>query len=149
MRTVGTKWVGLVVTSLLVSGPAIASSNVDEELAQMRELVKGLEQKVDAQQEQIEQQNGMLHDAQTAVRDQQQQQNEKASLSGVGEFWQAIDVNMSVAGSYAYNFSNPNDGSSGHPGAGLNQGVNGAFYPFHGDHNSFQVDQVWIDIGRP
>ena len=146
MRTVGTKWVGLVVTSLLVSGPAIASSSVDEDLAQMRELVKGLEQKVDAQQEQLQHQNGMLHDAQQAVREQQQE-NEKATLSGVGEFWQAIDVNASVAGSYAYNFRNPTSGS-GHSGNSLNQGNSALFYPFHGDHNSFQVDQVWFDIGK-
>src|SRR5262245_4828054 len=149
MRTVG-KLVGLVATSALVAGPAFAGSDVDSELAEMRDLVKGLEQKVDAQQEQIEHQNGLLQDAQKVVKDQQQQQQlEKGTLSSVGEFWQAIDVNMSVAGSYNYNFKNPTDNlGSGHPGAGLNQGVDGLFYPFHGDHNSFQVDQVWIDIGK-
>jgi Putative beta-barrel porin-2, OmpL-like. bbp2 len=83
------------------------------------------------------------------VREQQQQDQEKGALSGMSEFWQAIDVNMSVAGSYNYNFKNPTDFTgSGHPGDSLNQGRDGAFYPFHGDHNSFQVDQVWIDIGK-
>jgi hypothetical protein len=65
----------------------------------------------------------------------------------MSEFWQAIDVNMSVAGSYAYNFHNPTD-SSGGSGAGNNAGNSGLFYPFHPDHNSFQVDQVWFDIGK-
>ena len=147
MRTVGRKLIGLV-TSLLVAGTAYASSDTDKELAEMRALVKELGQKVDAQQEQLEHQGGLLQDAQKVVRDQQQVEQEKGALSGVGEFWQAIDVNMSVASSYSYNFRNPNEDSSGHPGAGLNQGVDGAFYPFHGDHNSFQVDQVWIDIGK-
>jgi hypothetical protein len=147
MRTVGTKLVALV-TSLLVGGAAYASSDTDKELAEMRALVKELGQKVDAQQEQLEHQGGLLQDAQKVVRDQQVQDQEKGALSGVGEFWQAIDVNMSVAGSYNYNFRNPNEGSSGHPGAGLNQGESGFFYPFHGDHNSFQVDQVWFDIGK-
>ena len=50
------------------------------------------------------------------------------ALSGVGEFWQAIDVNMSVAGSYAYNFRNPNERYSfrEHPGAGLNPAIAGS-----------------------
>jgi hypothetical protein len=147
MRTVG-KLVGLVATSALVAMPAFASSNVDDELAEMRDLVKGLEQKVDAQQEQIEHQSGMLEDAQKVVREQQQQQQEQGAKSGMGEFWQAIDVNMSVAGSYAYNFHNPSSSGSLFPSAGGNTGVDGVFYPFHPDHNSFQVDQVWFDIGK-
>ncbi len=147
----GTKLVGLMVTSSLVAGPAFASSEVENELAEMRELVKGLEQKVDAQQEQMEHQSGMLEDSQKAVRDVQQEQD---ALSGVGEFWQAIDVNMSVAGSYAYNFHNPtgptNPGSGNFSSNGnlQNTGNSGLFYPFHPDHNSFQVDQVWFDIGK-
>src|SRR5262245_19038482 len=109
MRTVG-KLIGLVATSALVAGPAFAGSNTDDELAERRAIVKGLEQKVDAQQEQIEHQHGMLEDAQKVVRDQQQQQQQeqdKGALSRMADFWQAIDVNMSVAGSYAYNFRNP------------------------------------------
>src|SRR5688572_6247052 len=140
MRTVGIKLVALV-TSLLVAGSAYASS--DAELDEMRALVKELGQKVDAQQEQLEHQGGLLQDAQKVVREQQQ---EDGALSGVGEFWQAIDVNMSVAGSYAYNLHDPSPlGSSG---AGGNVGSSGLFYPFHPDHNSFQVDQVWFDIGK-
>ena len=146
MRTVGRKLIGLV-TTLLVAGSAYASSDTDKELAEMRALVKELGQKVDAQQEQLEHQGGLLKDAQKVVREEQQQQQENGALSGVGEFWQAIDVNMRVAGSYAYNFRNP-DGPTGSSGAGLNQGESGLFYPFHGDHNSFQVDQVWFDIGK-
>jgi hypothetical protein len=138
------KLVGLVAMIALVASPAFASSSVDDELAEMRELVKGLEQKVDAQQEQIEHQSGMLEDAQKVVRDQQQEQG---TLSGMSEFWQAIDVNMSVAGSYAYNFAKPNH-EAGSSGAFANGGSSGLFYPFHPDHNSFQVDQVWFDIGK-
>jgi putative OmpL-like beta-barrel porin-2 len=142
MRTVGKKLVGLAVTSLLVSGPAFASSESDNELAEMRAIVDGLKQQVDAQQEQIEHQSGLLQDAQKVVRDQEQ-----STQSGMSEFWQAIDVNMSVAGSYAYNFHNPSN-TFASTGAGQNAGNSGLFYPFHPDHNSFQVDQVWFDIGK-
>jgi len=143
MRTVGRR-VGLAATGLLVAGPAFATSDTEKELAQMRELVQGLEQKVDAQQEEIEHQSGLLQDAQKVVREQQQEQ---ATLSGVSEFWQAIDVNMSVAGSYNWNFNQPSRTSSGQ-GTDQNTGNSGLFYPFHRDHNSFQVDQVWFDVGK-
>jgi hypothetical protein len=149
MRTVGTKLVGLAVASLLVSGSAFASSESDNELAEMRAIVDGLKQKVDAQQEQLEHQGGLLQDAQKVVRDQEQ-----STQSGMSEFWQAIDVNMSVAGSYAYNFhdptgpTNPGPGNFSSNGNGQNAGSSGLFYPFHPDHNSFQVDQVWFDIGK-
>jgi hypothetical protein len=113
----------------------------------MRAVVDGLKQQVDAQQEQIEHQSGLLQDAQKVVREQKQEQQEKGALSGMSEFWQAIDVNMSVAGSYAYNFNNPTN-TPASSGAGQNSGNSGLFYPFHPDHNSFQVDQVWFDIGK-
>jgi Putative beta-barrel porin-2, OmpL-like. bbp2 len=144
MRTVGSKWVGLVAASVLVAGPAFAGSEVDKELAEMRELVKGLEQRVEAQEEQIEHQGGLLQDAQKVVRETQ----EEETLSGIGEFWQAIDVNMSVAGSYAWNFHDPSRSGTPFPSSGTNTGNSGLFYPFHPDHNSFQVDQVWFDIGK-
>jgi hypothetical protein len=129
----------------LVAGPAFAGSDVDKELAEMRELVKGLEQRVEAQEEQIEHQSGLLQESQKVVREQQQ---DEKTLSGVAEFWQAIDVNASVAGSYAWNFKNPSGSSTAFPSAGANTGNSGLFYPFHPDHNSFQVDQVWFDIGK-
>jgi hypothetical protein len=81
MRTVG-KLVGLVATSALLAAPAFASSDVDDELAQMRALVKGLEQKVDAQQEQIEHQSGLIDDAQKVVREQQQQDRRRVPCPG-------------------------------------------------------------------
>ena len=136
--------VGLVAASVLVAGPAFAGSEVDKELAEMRELVKGLEQRVEAQEEQIEHQGGLLQDAQEVVRETQ----EEEALSGIGEFWQAIDVNMSVAGSYASNFHDPSRSGTPFPSSGTNSGNSGLFYPFHPDHNSFQVDQLWFDIGK-
>ena len=52
---------------LLAAGPALADSDVQAELAEMRELVEGLQQKVDAQEEQLEQQGELLEDAQRVV----------------------------------------------------------------------------------
>ena len=152
--------VGLAAASMLAAVPALAGSespastqgsNVEKELAEMRELVEGLKARVEAQEEQLGHQTERLEEAQEEVREQRSRQlalEESALQSSLSEFWGGIDVNMSVAGSYAYNFENPDLDGDGlaTPGAGANQGTSGAFYPFHGDHNSFQVDQVWLDI---
>ena len=171
MTMVGKTLVGLTAASLLVAGPAFASPEVEEELAEMRQLVQDLKERVEAQEEQLEHQGGILEDAQRVVRETQL---EDGTLSGVSEFWGAVDVHLSAAGSYAYNFHNP-DGGGAYPGTGAatlppgmqmpappmgtelpiavtpGGGINGGtagLYPFHGDHNSFQVDQVWLDIGK-
>lgn len=146
--TVGKTLVRALAVGVLAASPGFASQDVESELAEMRELMKGLKEKVEAQEEQLEHQGKLLEESQEVVRRQQQEQE---SLSGLAEFWNAIDVNMSVAGSYAYNFNNPDLGTPGaqaFPGASANQGSSGLFYPFHGDHNSFQVDQVYFDIGK-
>ena len=171
MSLVGKTLVGLTVATLFVTGPAFGSPEVDEEIAEMRRLVEDLKDRVEAQEEQIEHQGTQLEEAQRVVRTQQDL--EDGALSGVSEFWGAIDVNLSAAGSYAYNFANPDvrnalggTGATGGgaafpgtgpavagvvqdiiPGSGVNGGALG-LYPFHGDHNSFQVDQVWLDIGK-
>ena len=143
--------VGLTAASLFASVPAFASSsasNVEDELAEMRELVEGLKQRVEAQEEQIGHQADRLEAAQEEVREQrevQSQLDEGGFYSSLSEFWGGVDVNMSVAGSYAWNFDSRTSSSVG-PGAAANQGGSGLFYPFHGDHNSFQVDQVYLDI---
>ncbi|MEM7410066.1 MAG: outer membrane beta-barrel protein [Myxococcota bacterium] len=158
MTMVGKTLVGLTAALVCVTGPAFAStdSEVENELAEMRELVEGLKQQVEAQEEQIHHQGEMLEDAQRVVRDVQSDV-EDGTLSSLSDFWGAVDVNMSVAGSYAWNFANPDLATgaggfgpariSGTPGIGANNG-RVAILPFHPDHNSFQIDQVWFDIGK-
>jgi hypothetical protein len=145
MRTVGTKLVGLVDESARRRA-GVRELRTDKSSPRCERLVEGLEQKVDAQQEQLEHQGGLLQDAQKVVR--VSSRSREHALSGMSEFWQAIDVNMSVASSYAYNFRNPARVSSRSPVRGRTRSDSGLFYPFHRDHNSFQVDQVWFDIGK-
>lgn len=143
---IGKTLVGLTAASMLVAGPAFASTTVEDELAEMRQLVEGLKDRVEAQEEQIEHQGGLLEDAQRVVRETQE---EDGTASGLSEYWEAVDVSLSVATSYAYNFHNPNGNPGGvDPGNFVNQGQSGLFYPFHGDHNSFQVDQALFGIGK-
>jgi hypothetical protein len=122
--------------------PALAEADLESEFAKMKELVEGLQQKVEAQDEQIEHQSEMLEQAQTAVKAQQEQAE---SLSGLSTFLDAVEVDGHFAGSYNYNFNTPKDAFGG---ADLNNGVVGAL-PFHGDHNTMTVDQIWFGIGKP
>jgi hypothetical protein len=141
---------------LFAVSPALASQDLESEFAEMKELVKGLQQKVEAQEEQLEHQGELLEDAQSAVKATQEQTE---SLSGLSSFLDSIEVVGHVAGSYNYNFNTPRqqtfvsqesfpvgDGDIG--GAGLNSGAFGAL-PFHQDHNTFSVDQIWFGIGKP
>jgi hypothetical protein len=135
---------------LFAVSPALASQDLESEFAEMKELVKGLQQKVEAQEEQLEQQGELLEDAQSAVKATQEQTE---SLSGLSSFLDSIAVVGHVATSYNYNFNKPQqkanvDGDFGDiGGVGLNNGQVGAL-PFHPDHNQFVVDQIWLGIGK-
>ena len=65
-------WMASAAASLLAV-PAVAGEDVDSKLAEMQELVKGLQQKVDAQAEQLQQQGEQLKDAQRVVRADEQE----------------------------------------------------------------------------
>lgn len=145
-------WISLVGAALLfVAQPIAAETNVEAELAEMRELVEGLQKKVDAQDEQLSHQSELLEQAQSAAREA-----ESDSRSSLSDFVDSIDVDGHIAGSWNWNFNHPDHGSDNDDspvdtgaGGGLNQGDSGAFYPFHGDHNTFTVDQIWFGLGKP
>ena len=141
----------------LWTGPAIASDEVEAELAEMRRLVEGLQQKVDAQEEQLSAQGRNLEEAQRVVR---RTQEETEAVSGLANFLNSIEVDGHVAVSYAYNPTGDPDSNNSATGAvqpggsnpvagGLAQGASGAFYPFHGDTDTFSVDQIWFGLGKP
>ncbi|HEX5065491.1 MAG TPA: outer membrane beta-barrel protein, partial [Myxococcota bacterium] len=138
-------WMASAAASLLAF-PAVAGEDVESQLAEMKELVKGLQQKVDAQSEQLEQQGQQLKDAQRVV-----QADEQESKSALSSFIDSIDVTGAVIGSYNYNFNQPtnNNGFNGEGVADQNAGQSGGFMPYHRDANSFQVDQAWFGLGKP
>lgn len=154
MRRVSMTLAGVAAALLFVAQPAMASTDMEAELAEMRDLVQGLQQKVDAQEEQLEHQNEMLEDAQQVVRQTQQDQD---SLSGLAKFLESLEVDGNVAGSYFWNFNRPAIAFGGDPGVNLTSGIGanqgasftGNFYRYHPDHNSFQLDQFWLGLGKP
>jgi hypothetical protein len=151
---------GAAAVLLFVSLPAMASQDVESELAEMRELVQGLQQQIDAQNEQLEHQGDLLEDAQEVVQRTQEEQN---ALSGLSKFLEAVEFDGNVAGSYIWNTNQPDGerargfnpaGPIAPPGINVgagsdNTGNSGAFYPYHPDHNTFQLDHVWFGMGKP
>jgi len=139
----------LAVTGLLVSGPAFATLTSTNELAEMRAAVDGMiSRRSTAQQEQASSiRNGLLQMRRKWCASSSSRTSPGHSRVSVSS-GRRIDVNMSVGRSYAYNFNQPNEHSPGHFRRGPKPGDRRVFYPFHGDHNSFQVDQVWLDIGK-
>ena len=81
----------MAAASCLLAVPAMASDDVDAKLAEMQKLVTGLQEKVQAQDEQIEHQSKMLEDAQRVVRADQQ-----GTLSGLAAFIDSLDVDGGV-----------------------------------------------------
>jgi len=140
-------WVASAAAGLLAV-PAMAGEDVDAKLAEMQELVQGLQQKVEAQDEQIEHQGKLLQDAQRVVR-----ADEQGSLSGLATFLDSIEIDGAAIASYNINMNNGdndasvNTGSPNNPGA--NSGQSGLFLPYHQDDNTFQVDQIWFGLGKP
>ena len=117
--------------------PATAGDDVSSELAEMRELVQGLKQKVDAQEEQLEHQGQLLEQAQSVARKQQ----EEGTSSGLSPFLDMIEVGGHMAGSWNWNFDDPK-GQLG----GVNTNMN---LPFHSDHNEMVLNQLWISVAKP
>ncbi len=58
--------------------------------------------------------------------------------SGLDKFFSTLQLGGGVTSSYAYNFGDPD----------TNQGTNG-LYQFNTDHNSFSLDAIKLELGRP
>jgi hypothetical protein len=107
----------------------------------MREQMQGLQQKVDAQEEQLDQQSQLLEQAQKAVRTQQSD-----SESGLSPFLDMINVGGDIAAAYNYNFNNPQKRDEG--GADMNSGESGLFLPWHRDSDQFSLTQALFSISK-
>jgi hypothetical protein len=124
----------LVAIGSVVVGPA-ALASVQDEMREMREMVLKLQDQVDAQERQIDDQRDVIRDSGL---------DERGSASGLGSFLESTDFRGWVSASYFYNVNDPRSVS-----ASAGESANGPFSnPFHADHNSFQLDEVWLVVDR-
>lgn len=131
--------------------PQLATADeVQEELRLMQERMTQLEERLQAT-------NDELENAQQRVQQQERViekaglDDERSALSGLARFFETVEIGGLVAGSYNYNANDPSDTSVAASGTqtGENTGIFGLTAPHHQDHNSFQVDQVWMSMMKP
>lgn len=125
---------GLVLAAAgfaMFATPALAADSQNE-MKEMRELVLKLQDQLNAQQEQIDEQQGVMREA--GIED------ERGSASYLSSFLESTDFSGWVAASYFYNFNNPKGNQSAANGPNSN--------PFHPDHNSFTFDEAWFVMDR-
>jgi len=148
--------------------PSLAGANdaqVQDQLQQMQQRMQQMEDKLQATNDQLDSANARV-DEQSQLIEQSGLAETRGSTNGLPGILGELTIGGWVAASYFYNVNDPNDADDGAltaytpdgtlvdlrntPGLeGTNQGINGRFYPFHPDHNSFALDQVWFEIERP
>jgi hypothetical protein len=151
------------------SSPALANdADVTQQLQEMQQRMQQMEDKLQATSDQLDSANERVEEQSTVI-EQAGLAESRGSSSGLPGFLGEITIGGWVAASYFYNVNDPQDAEGPYCGevgfindvlagedvtrdGGLgcsNQGLNNRFYPFHPDHNSFSLDQVWFEIERP
>ena len=131
---------------------AMADSDVEAQLKQMNDRMGQLEDQLQATQDEL--------DASSETVERQGAVIEKAGLdrqakSGLASFYDKVQISGWLAVSYFFNDNNPesaeieNQNLSRGVGWGANTTTTGLVAPFHPDHNSFSVDQLWFEIEKP
>lgn len=120
------------------------ASQVEDQLRQMQERLTQLEDRLQATSEQLEVANERVEE-QEEILARAGVSDVRPAASGVAAFLETLEIGGWVAASYNYNFDDP-DGSELN---GFNSPTAFGAYPFHPDPNSFQLDQLWIELERP
>jgi hypothetical protein len=133
----------------LVFGPSLAmatDADVERQLNDMQQRMQQMEDKLQATSDQLDSANARV-DEQSQVIENAGLAETRGTSNGLPGFLGQIKVGGWVAASYFWNTNDPQDHDLGGL-QGTNSGLNGRFYPFHPDHNSFALDQVWFEIER-
>ena len=144
----------LAAACALVAAPAPADP-LQEQLQRMDQRITQLEQQLEATHDELAAAQARVA-AQQEVIERVNLEAQDAELSGIARWIRDTQFDGWVAASYWYNAKRPK-GSSDPDIArkNLNQGnpqlgadATGLAYPYHPDHNSFQVDQVWFKMAN-
>jgi hypothetical protein len=133
-----------IVLSFVLAPMASLADDVQNQLQRMEDRMAEMEDRLQATNDQLEAANDVVTRQQEVI-DRSGIADQTAGSSGVAAFLDSLELGGWLAGSYFYNFNDPN----GEGIAGANQGISGFQYPFHPDHDSFSVDQLWFEMERP
>jgi hypothetical protein len=139
-------WRSLIATAvgLLLAPQLAAAEDVQEQLRRMQERMSQLEDKLDATSDELAA-TKQRADAQQKVIQEAGLADDRPTTSRLVRFLEQTEFAGWVAVSYFYNTNGPDSGE----GDDANVGRFGTANPFHPDHNSFQVDQVWFSMEKP
>jgi hypothetical protein len=107
-------------------------------MLQMEERLQATQDQLEATEVKAEQQQELIEQAGLASGDQAE--------SGLSAFLDTVEIGGWVAASYLWNGNDPDKSRSQ---AGDNPGADALGYPFHPDHNSFSLDQLWFVMNKP
>jgi hypothetical protein len=133
-----------IVLSFVLAPMASLADDVQDQLQRMEDRMAEMEDRLQATNDQLEAANDVVTRQQEVI-DRSGIADQTAGSSGVAAFLDSLELGGWLAGSYFYNFNDPNGEGIG----GANTGISGFQYPFHPDHDSFSVDQLWFEMERP
>jgi hypothetical protein len=144
-------------TLLVMPTLAFADDDVEAQLRQMQERMTELENKLDATNEELDSSKERVEQQQALIEKAGIDESQGAG-SGLSDFINMVEVDGFVAASWNWNFNMLKDQDVAQPGVagdfgpttvfGENGGILGITAPGHTNHNSFQLDQLWIGIGK-
>lgn len=140
----GWKTLVAIATGLLVAPQLAAEEDVQEQLRRMQERMSQLEDKLNATSDELAA-TKQRADAQQKVIQEAGLARESPTSSRLLRFLEQIEFAGWVAASYFYNTNAPDSGEGDHANVGRFETAN----PFHPDHNSFQLDQLWFSMEKP
>ncbi len=128
----------LVVPSFASADDAGGGDDLQEVLSRMSDL----EQQLKATNDALAASNAKV-DQQEKTLSKFEPSNESGAMLALSNFLTETTFAGWVSSSYFYNTNNPDNGRN----IGANGGTFGA-NPYHQNHNSFQVDQVWFSMSN-
>jgi len=139
----------MVVASMVLAAQlGAADDSVQEQLRLMQQRMAEMEDRLQSTSDElrsakatVDQQQDMLSDAGLIDGD------DRGARSGVGSFFEMVDVSGVVASSYNYRFIDRGD-NDGIGAPGVNAGATNDTFFTQRNADTFQIDQVWLTLDK-
>jgi hypothetical protein len=123
-----------VLLSFAAALPLSAAAADDAQVKALEQRLTALEDRLAASEATVAAQKEQLANARLPQVGQ--------APSGLDKFLSTLQIGGAVTASYAYNFNNPDTNTPSQLGGN-------SLYQFNTDHNSFSLDAVKLELGRP
>jgi hypothetical protein len=150
----------VVVAGVVLAAPtAIAAEDaVQEQLRLMEQRMAEMEDRLQATSEELDSAKTTVEEQQEMLSDAGLVDDDRGVRSGVGAFFEAVDVSGVAAASYNYRFIDGGDADGLGNTTGLsdpnsfggtpNGGASNDSFFTHRNSDTFQIDQVWMTLDK-